>query len=563
MKTFRHAAVTAIALPVFWALTPSAPQAASPSTAAKTRVSNARGATAVAADVDRFIDARLKAEHLAAAPAADDAEFIRRVSLDVIGRIPKAERVAAFLADIDPNKRANLVDELMADHEYGEHFATIWYHRIVKPDDDNRFVLNGNHFKDWLADEFNQNPGWDRVVTDILTASGDRDKQPATTFWLANVGDAKSGQPEPNKITAAATRLFLGVRLECCECHNHPFGKLKQTDFWSTAAFFTQTRADNANKKTAKEGATPVVREGGRAERKRKADHPAAPFGAIAIPYGNGKTVTAAFLDGKAPPVGGRTTLRPLFAAWLTAPENPYFARAAVNKMWANFFGRGLVDPVDDMRPENMTRCTHPEVLDVLSEEFTASGFDLKHLVRCICNTRAYQRTSNPPPGSPADDVLYARMPLKVMSADMLFDSLGVALNHSAAEEGAPRNKDAKKKQKREGGVREQFRKFFHAEADDDVGVVEDYNFGIPQVLRLMNSKQVCDTSKTVAKLAKGNASPEKVVEGLYLTALSRKPTAAEADRLKDYLAKETDHNKGYSDVLWTLLNGSEFLFNH
>jgi hypothetical protein len=212
------------------------------------------------------------------------------------------------------------------------------------------------------------------------------------------------------------------------------------------------------------------------------------------------------------------------------------------------------------MRPENSAKCTHPEVLSLLSDEFVASGFDLKNLIRCICNSKAYQRTSTPLPGSRGDDALYARMPLKIMSADMLFDSLTVALNHSAADD-QTRDKDARKKRKREGGVREQFRKFFHAEADDDVGVVEDYTYGIPQILRLMNSRQVCDTSKTVAKLVKD--TPQKAIENLYLTTLSRKPTEAEITRVMAYLDKESNRSKGYADVLWVLLNGSEFLFNH
>ena len=203
-------------------------------------------------------------------PQTDDAEFIRRVSLDIRGRIPAAERVVAFLNDSDPSKRAKLIDEFLADHEYGEHFAIIWYHRMVKPDDDNRGVLAGNKIHGWLTEQFNQNPGWDKTVTGILTATGDRDKSPAGTFWLNNVGDAKLGQPEPNKVTGAASRLFLGVRLECCECHNHPFSTLKQTDFWGTAAFFAETHADHASKKDVKADETPSIREGGPAAKAKK-----------------------------------------------------------------------------------------------------------------------------------------------------------------------------------------------------------------------------------------------------------------------------------------------------
>ena len=200
----------------------------------------------VAAEIDRHIEARLAAAKIALSPQADDAEFLRRAALDITGRIPTAERILAFLNDRSPDRRAKLIDELLADREYGEHFATVWYHRMIKPDNDNKRLILGNKLRDWLADRFNKNQTWDRLVTDLMTASGERDKNPETTFFLAHV---VAGQPDPSKMTAAASRLFLGVRLECCECHNHPFTKLQQTDFWGMAAFFTAARGIDRNNK--------------------------------------------------------------------------------------------------------------------------------------------------------------------------------------------------------------------------------------------------------------------------------------------------------------------------
>jgi hypothetical protein len=567
MKPLRQAVLAAVALTVLWSLA-SEPSAAAPKAAKKTPekapsgIASARDAASVAANLDRLADERLAAAKLKASPLADDGEFIRRLSLDLRGRVPAAERVASFLADTDPDKRAKLIDEFLADPEYGEHFAIIWYHRMVKPDDDNRLLVAGNKFQDWLADHFNQNVGWDKIVTAILTVNGDRDSHPQATFWLNNVGDAKSGQPEPNKITAAASRLFLGVRLECCECHNHPFSTLKQTDFWGTAAFFAQTHSENSSKKDAKNDKVPIVHEGGvHKERKKDAEHKAQPFGSIEIPYAKGKTVKATYLGGDTPSVAGQSALRPVFTNWLTSAKNPFFSRAAVNKLWANFFSRGIVDPVDDMRAENEKKATHPEVLSMLADEFAASGFDLKNLVRCICLSKTYQRTSRPLPENKEDDTLLSHMPLKVMSADMLYDSLSVVLGHKATE--PKEDKGAGKKKKGYGGPREAFRKLFHAEADDDSGVVEDYTHGIPQVLKLLNSKQVNDTSAAVAKVMQTGSSPEKVIEGLYLTALARRPTDAELQRIQKYMAGEKDATKGYRDVLWALINSNEFLFNH
>jgi hypothetical protein len=566
MKTVRQAVLTVVALTLVGALTSSEPLAAPPkgktvAEKAPTGVASSRDASAVAANLDRLIDERLAAAKVKASPLTDDGEFIRRLSLDLRGRVPTAERVAAFLADTAPDKRARLIDEFLADPEYGEHFAIIWYHRIVKPDDDNRHLVGGNKFQDWLAERFNTNAGWDKIVTDMLTVSGNRDNHPETMFWLSNVGDAKAGQPEPNKITGAASKLFLGVRLECCECHNHPFSTLKQTDFWSTAAFFAQTHAENSSKKDAKNDKTPVVHEGGmHKERKKDADHKPQPFGSIEIPYAKGKVVKASFLGGEAPNLAGQTALRPVFSNWLTSAKNPFFSRAAANKMWANFFGRGIVEPVDDMRVENEKKATHPELLSMLADEFAAANFDLKYLIRCICLSKTYQRTSKPLPENKDDDTLFSRVPLKVMSADMLYDSLNVVLGHRVADR---EEKGGKNKKKGYGGPREQFRKLFHAEADDDSGVVEDYTHGIPQVLKLLNSKQVNDTSAAVAKVMQGGGSQEKIIEGLYLTALARRPTDAEVKRIQKFLAGEKDSAKGYGDVLWALINTNEFLFNH
>lgn len=511
----------------------------------------------IAALVDKHIDAKLAEAKVPPSAQADDAEFLRRVTLDITGRIPTAERTLAFLDDKGPDKRAKLIDELLADPEYGEHFGTIWYHRMVKPDDDNRFLIS-DKLQDWLAEQFNKNRGWDQVVTDILTASGDRDTHPQTVFWFANAGD-KKGQPEPSKVTGAASRLFLGIRLECAECHNHPFTRLTQEDFWGVAAFFTQTHADQATKKDAKAGVSPDIREGGPAAKGGKKDQTekASP-GSIVIPDTKGKTVKATFLGGNIAALSGKTQYRPVLAAWLTSQKNPYFARAAVNKMWANFFGRGLVDPIDDMRPE--AKCSHPELLKALTDEFIASGFDLKHLIRCICLSNAYQRSSTPlSANKESDDNLYAKMPVKVMSADMLYDSLQVALGHAVANN--ERGKGMKKKLT--GGPREQFRKFFHAEVDDDVGVVEDYTHGVPQALRLLNAKQINDTTGTVAKYVKAGGGPDKIIESLYLTAVARKPSVVELKRLKAYVAEDADKNKAYGDILWALLNSAEFLFNH
>ena len=522
--------------------------------AAATNVNAAgRSPQAVAADVDALIEKMLTENKVPLSAKADDAEFIRRASLDITGRIPTAERVSAFLSETTPNKRARLIDELLADEEYGEHFAIIWYHRMVRIDDDNRYTVRGNTFAGWLEKSFNRNDGWNKIASNILMAQGPRDKNPETTFYLANVDDNKAGfNPAPNKITSAASKLFLGIKLECCECHNHPFNTLKQTDYWGVAAFFDDIHGDNTRKKELKDGAIPGVHEGAAVTKKKDSSN--APFGSIEIPDTKGKTVKAKYLLGTEAPLANHPSLRKLFVTWMTSPQNKYFSQAAVNKMWANFFGRGIVEPVDDI---DMDKATHPDVLKLLSKDFAASGYDLKYLIRCICLSETYQRTSAVLPGNKDDEKLYSHMRAKVMSADMLYDSLEVVLGHGVGTSG--KGPDVKKKT---GGGREEFRKFFHADADDDVGVVDDYTHGVPQVLRLMNSGAISNSNALVTRLMKAG-EPEKVIDSMYLTVLSRQPTAAEVQKMTAYAAADKFSTKAYSDLVCVLLNSGEFLFNH
>lgn len=512
----------------------------------------------VAAEIDAAIEKVLVANKVPLSPKSDDAEFLRRASLDIRGRVPTMERTVAFLKDTNPDKRAKLIDELLADAEYGEHFAIIWYHRMVRLDDDNRLLIAKNGMQEWLADQFNKNSTWNKIVGDILMAQGDKDKHPETTFFFAHVDDNKGRHdPSPSKITASATKLFMGIRLECCECHNHPFNALKQTDFWGVAAFFGDTHSQHASQKELKDGGNPAIHDGGVVKAKKKDTVVPHPFGQIVIPDTKGKTVKAKFLAGAEPNVASHPSLRKLFSNWLTSPQNRYFAQAAVNKVWANFFGHGIVNPIDDMDPD---RATHPDILKLLSDEFTASGFDQKHLIRCICASKTYQRTSGVLPNNKDDEKLYSHMKTKVMSADMLFDSLAIVLGHSIGE--APATKKEGGPKKGGGGPREAFRKFFHAEADDDSGVVEDYSHGVPQVLRLMNSGQTNRSNAVIATAMKAG-EPEKVIESLYLTVLSRYPSATETKKMKDYAAKDQLTPKAFGDLLWVLLNSGEFMFNH
>lgn len=496
-----------------------------------TREAKKPDAAAVAKRIDAAINARLAAEKVTPASRASDAEFLRRVSLDITGVIPTADKAASFLDSTDPNKRARLIDELLASPQYGRHQADIWQRLMLPRESDNRRLQPAPLVK-WLEESFNANKPWDQMVRDILTATGPQDKNGAVTYFLAN--------QSVDKITDSVSKLFLGVQLQCAQCHNHPFTTYKQNDYWAMAAFFTKVRADNVNR-AAKNGDSPGLNESGKGRAPRLPE--------------SAKTVPARFLQGEQPALKSSEPYRPVLAAWVTSPSNKFFARAMVNRTWAQLFGRGLVHPVDDMHEGNTP--SHPELLQDLTSAFVASGFDLKFLIRAICNSETYQRSSKPAGDTPVDERLFASMAVKPMTAEQLYDSLTGILG-TARPQGQRPNKPA---QNRLGaGPREQFVAFF--QADENAGPTE-YTAGIPQVLRLMNSAQMNNSQAVVNAAARSQSTPAKVVEYLYLATLSRRPTAEEAARLDAYLKKKGDARAAYGDILWALLNSSEFALNH
>jgi hypothetical protein len=487
--------------------------------------------------IDQEVQAKLDADNVKPSLPADDAEFLRRVSLDLTGVIPSPEKAAAFLDSKDPNKRARLIDALLADPRFGNFLGEIWTDALVPRDSNNRKVKDEPLHK-WFAAAFNANKPWDRTVYDLLTANGTQDANGAVTVFIAN--------PTANKMTDAVCRLFLGVQLQCAQCHNHPFTDWKRTEYWGMAAFFMKVSQTGKVKNAAKKGGLVGITETSIPNDKKKK-----------LPE-SAQIVPAKFLQGEQPKLAPNQPYRPVLAHWLTAPNNPFFARAMANKMWAHFFGRGLVNPVDDMREENAP--THPELLASLAGQFQANGFDLKYLIRAICNSQTYQRTSRPADGNEDDSELYSHAAVRVLSPAQLYDSLTAVVGKQVAVKGERAKKPAVNK-KGNVSTREQFLAFFRV---GDGASATEYQAGIPQALRLMNSAQTNAQAQAVTRAVQaGGNRPGGVIEHLYLTALARRPTAAEVGRLTEYISRQQNPRSGYGDVLWALVNSSEFALNH
>ena len=501
-----------------------------PKKVAVVRPTGKQDAVAAAKMIDRHIDARLQKDNLPPSAPATDADFLRRVYLDITGVIPSYEKAKAFLDDKASNKRERLVDELLSDVNYGRKQSDIWAAKLFTVDSANKFVQK-EPFAAWIKEQFNANTPWNTFVSSIVTATGSVDENPAVTYFLSN--------RSVDKLTDTTGQHFLGVRISCAQCHNHPFTATKQTEYWGMAAFYSKVipeKPGNAN--TGADNAKLGVTEG-KVKSKTKDFFPE-----------SAKNVPAKFFGGDEPKLSSTEPYRPALAKWLTAAENPYFAKAMVNRTWAQFFGNGIVDPVDDMIEKN--KPSHPELLADLTADFVRGGFDIKYLIKSIVLSQAYQRTCKPAGSNKEDDQLFSHMAVKMLTPAELYDSLAMVTGGGAG--GDAKRPGAAAVKGMQTGPRANFINFFLAGAEEFRST--EYEAGIPQALRLMNSKIA---GNPAALKQFGTGKPADVLEKMYLTTLARRPTDAEVQKLTAHLAKAGSTVEGYGDILWALLNSSEF----
>jgi hypothetical protein len=487
----------------------------------------------LASHIDQAIDRKLAQEKVDASPRCSPEEFLRRAYLDITGKVPTADRATAFLDSKELDRRRRLIDELLADKDYGRHLADIWQGLLLPRNSDNRRVMQWYpQLTTWLEEQFNARAGWDRIAREVVTATGAVNKKGPVVYFLAN--------NTPDKMTDSVTRLFLGVQLQCAQCHNHPFTDWKQDEYWHMAAFFLKVGPDGNARRAARNGGTITIAERTRPNRRRMLPESA-------------KILPPKYLQGDKATVKPDEPARPVLADWMTRPDNPFFARAMVNRMWAHFFGRGIVNPVDDMHDGHQP--SHPELLADLAQQFAANGFDLKYLVLAITLSETYQRSSKPK-GNNGDAALemFARMSVRPLTPGQLYDSLTLLV-------GAPGNgpRGRRPMGRNRAGGREAFVNFFSAEDGADP---TEYQAGIPQVLRLMNAPQL-NNARILQPLLREGKGQGEVIEKLYLTVLARRPRGEEIDRVTAYLNRnKDDRRQALAGVLWALMNSSEFALN-
>lgn len=504
--------------------------------------------------IDREIDKKLAAEKLPMSPQADDGEFLRRIYLDVHGRIPTQAQTLAFLDSDDPARREKLIDALIADPLFGHYFARQWRDRIAVP-----VVaggdLNSSHtaaFYKWLTEAINANRPWDAVVREIIVAEGD---SPALAFIRQSIDD---GQPRAAKLTSSLTRRFLGVQMQCAECHDHPFTTWKQDDFWGLAAFFSRTARVEKTKNDPRTGIFDT-KEGPKRTRFGLEPLVRKEAGAVAIPKDAGphagKIVPAKFLTGEVVKLDDEASPRPRLAEWTTSPKNPYFARAAVNRIWGHLMGRGLVEPIDAL-DESLP--SHPELFHALAGDFIASGFDVKHIVRSILLTRAYQRSHRVVAGNEKDDVYYSHATVKVVPPESFYECLVIASGGVGKDGTAGTIAAGGRSSKGEIlGSRAEFMKLFGTDEID--GDPVDYTQGIPQALVLMNERATNETARLVDDAIREKGDDDAIVTRIFVGVLCRRPSDEERSIVREFLDRRPEDPMRFQAVWWALVNSPEF----
>ncbi len=489
--------------------------------------------------IDEKLIAKWKDLGLTPSPLASDEDFLRRIHLDTIGTLPKPEEVKAFLADKDPKKRDKAIDRVLDRPEFVDFWALKWGDLLKI----NRDVLQDRgmwSFHNWVRANLRDRKSVDEMVRDIITAEGSTYTEgPANYFMVSRT---------PQDWAETTSQLFLGIRIGCAKCHHHPFEKWSQDDYTGMTAFFVRVGLKNSQE-FGLFGREQVVylKNTGEASHPRK-----------------GGVVKPRPLDGENvdDPIDRRVKL----AEWLTSAKNPFFAKNMVNRFWGYFMGRGLVEPLDDMRATNPA--SNPELLDALAADFVEHKFDLRHLLKTIMVSRAYQLSSQKTPGNDMDvaNVHYARFTVRRLTAEQLADALDFATGTQEKYTGLPLGTRAI--QLPDSSVKSYLLDVFGRPARQITCECERTTQpNIAQALHLLNgdflNKKIAAPTGRIETLIKTKKKDQEIVTEIYLTTVSRAPSGEELQKAQEWLTRAPTLREGYHDLMWVLLNSREFLFNH
>lgn len=488
--------------------------------------------------IDGLVWDKLAQLRIAPSGPCDDAKFLRRAHLDIIGRLPTPDEVRVFVADADPDKRAKLIDHLLARPEYADHWANKWVD-LLRPNPYRVGIKATLNLDAWLREAFRQNLPYDQFVRELVGAQG--------STWRNGAAVLHRDRREPEEIAPLVSQLFLGIRLECAKCHHHPFEVWGQDDFYGLAAYFAR-----------------VGRKGGGLSPPISGDEEivfTADSGSVAHPL-TGAPVAPKPLFGQSHESAAGDDPRQALIDWMLADEQGYFAQAAANRIWAEMMGRGIVDPVDDLRATNPP--SNAPLLAALADELRRVGFDQKQLIRAIANSAVYQLDSLPSSNSAGDTRNYSRHYRQRLRAEVLLDAVcdvtGVAERYDAMPP------DSRAIELWTTRIDSLFLDSFgRPDPNQDPPCERTRDSTVVQSLHLMNSgrlhRKITSDEGRAAKLAASDHAPRQIVEELYLAAYGRFPTAEESSAVEPLFGgKPEDRRRASEDLLWALVNTPEFL---
>ncbi len=504
--------------------------------------------------IDKLVLQKLQQLSLEPAARCTDTEFVRRVMIDTVGRLPTQAEAQQFLADGDANKRDKLIDSLLQSPEFVDYWAYKWSDLLL---------INGNKlrpagvksFYQWIRGEVEKNTPWDQLVHQILVAQGITNSQGATNFYAIH--------QDPETITENACQAFLGLSIACAKCHNHPLEKWTNDQYYAMANMFARVRGkgwggDSRNGDGIR--TVYVVSEGDLIQPRRGAPQPPTP------------------LDGDPIALDDPQDRREHLAKWLTSPSNPYFARSITNRVWANFFAVGLVEQVDDLRQSNPA--SNEPLLQAAADYLVEQKFDLKQLMRAILQSETYQRTSQSSPNNAPDQRFYSRYYPRRLMAEVLLDGIDQVLDTKTKFEfvafsGSDRQKTdfypegTRALQLYDAAVESYFLKTFGRNAREITCECERSDEpSMVQVLHLANGETLnpkLQASKRIQTWIDQNTSDEQIIQELFTIAYARPANAAEQEKLLATLKEypQAERRQGLEDLCWSVLTNNEFVFNH
>ncbi|WP_417395225.1 DUF1549 domain-containing protein [Gimesia chilikensis] len=584
------------------------------STFAATKKQERGSESELAAKVDALIEGELKKSGITPAPLASDEDFLRRVTFDLAGRMPTTSEVLLFGLDSTPDKRRAVIEELLKSDDYGVNWARYWRDVIYLRATDMRARLNEVQFVDWMTTQLNENKSWQEITTDLLTASGDVRENGSTALIFAHEGD-------PAELAAETSRIFLGIQIQCANCHDHPTDKWKRKDFHELAAFFPRVRVRPVRDSTPRTFEVVSMNQGDQFARRiqmlknpeflfrsydRNRDGKLTQQEVQRTMMGRGfeqlvsradtdgdKALTAdelksmplpentqrfmseyympdlndptsmgqviqpvLFVGTKAPEGLDDLERREVLSKFLTSQANPWFSRAIVNRMWSEMLGEGFYMPIDDIGPERSA--VYPEVLDALAQGFTASGYDLKWLCRTITNTRAYQRKMQKRSEGQLQTPFAAQLPTRLRG-----DQIFTAITQVFGVDDLQTDRSAgNRRYQRSRSARGQFSSLF---TFDPSTSQDEITGDVPQALFMMNSEALngmlgANRSTKLAQIARDYPENKAAIQELYLLTLSREPSAKELEICEDYFQQAERRETALEDLMWSLLNSSEFI---